>query len=145
MDELAKIDQIRQRVDVSYKQAKEALDRVDGDVVQAIIALEEEHQWDHQLHNQGQKLFARIKQLFETGNVTKVRLKKDGETVVELPATVGALGIVAALASTELALLAGIGTVTAMTQKYKLEIVRPDGSVEETSLHPQMDDKQEKD
>lgn len=31
MDELAKIDLLRERTGVSYKEAKEALDQVDGD------------------------------------------------------------------------------------------------------------------
>ncbi len=140
MDELAKIDRIRQRINVTYKEAKEALDQADGDVVRAIIYLEEkEQQWDQQLHAQGSKLFAQIKQIFQTGNVTKIRLKRDDETVVEIPATLGALGVIGALASTELAILAGIGTVTAVAKKYKLEIVRPDGTVEEKPLHPEAD------
>ncbi|WP_366924141.1 DUF4342 domain-containing protein [Metallumcola ferriviriculae] len=140
MDELAKIDQIRQRLDVSYKEAKEALDQADGDVVKAIIDLEEEKQhFDHQFHEHGSKLMAQIKHIFQKGNVTKVRLKKDNETVLEIPATVGALGVVGALSSAPLAIIAGIGTVTAMTKNYKLEIVRPDGTVEEKPLYPEVD------
>ena len=135
MDELAKLDQIRERVNVTYKEAKEALEQADGDVIQAIINLEErEKDWDTGFHEHGERVFTQIKELFKKGNVTKIRLKKEDQTIIEIPATLGALGIVGAFASTELALLAGLGTVTALAKKYKLEVVRPDGTTEEHPL-----------
>ncbi|MBO8168839.1 MAG: DUF4342 domain-containing protein [Thermoanaerobacteraceae bacterium] len=135
MDELTKIDQIRQRMDVSYKEAKEALDIADGDVVQAIIYLEEKQsQWDKKFEEQGGKIIRQVKEIIRKGNVTKVKIKKDGKTVAEIPANVGVVGLVGILASPPLAILAGVGTVAAVANKYTLEIIRPDGTTEEQPL-----------
>ncbi|MDI6907866.1 MAG: DUF4342 domain-containing protein, partial [Thermoanaerobacterales bacterium] len=43
-------------------------------------------------------------------------------TVFEIPATVGAVGLLGAMASTELAVLGLVGLLTAMTKNYSLEI-----------------------
>lgn len=135
MDELKKVDQIRQRVNVSFKEAKEALDIVEGDVVQAIIYLEEKQdKWDKKFQDHGNRLIVEIKEIFRKGNVTKIKIKRENETLVEIPANVGALGLVGILASPPLAILAGVGTVAAVAKKYTLEIVRPDGTTEEHPL-----------
>jgi len=49
-------------------------------------------------------------------------VKKDDRTVFEVPATVGALGLIGVAVSSELALLGALGGVVAMTRKYSLEI-----------------------
>ena len=95
MDELEKIDVIRERLGVTYKEAKEALDRAGGDVVQALINLEDAHRkWDDALEEKGRQLIEYIKEIIRKGNVTRVKLKKGDHVVIEIPATVGAIGIV---------------------------------------------------
>ena len=42
MDMFDKVDKIRERADVSYEEAKEALDRSNGDILEAMILLERE-------------------------------------------------------------------------------------------------------
>src|SRR5690554_3088802 len=131
MDDLEKIDLIRERLGVSYKEAKDALDQVDGDVVKALINLEQGNKrWDDKLDDTGRRITEYIKDLVKKGNVTKVRLKKGDKVVLEIPATIGALGVGGALFSTPLAIIGVVGTVAAVINNYKLEIVRPDGKVE---------------
>lgn len=135
MDELQKIDIIRERVDVSYQAAKEALDQVGGDVVQALILLENEQKKKSDgMEQKGKQLINYINEIIKKGNVTKIRLKKDGKVVVEIPATIGALGVGGAFLSPLLAVIGVVGTVAALVKNYKLEIVRPDGKVEEHNL-----------
>ncbi|GAW93428.1 hypothetical protein Moth_0602 [Calderihabitans maritimus] len=135
LNELEKIDIIRQRLNVTYKEAKEALDMAKGDLVQALVILEEkENNLTEKLQERGNQLLAQIKQLIQKGNITRIKLKKGDETVLEIPATLGALGVLAALASTELAVIAGLGTVAAWANKYTLEIERPDGQKEEKDV-----------
>jgi precorrin-2 methylase len=61
-------------------------------------------------------------------------LKRGEKTIADFPATVGVIGILAALASAELAVVAGIGTVAAMANKVTLEIEKEDGHTKVISL-----------
>ncbi len=86
-----KIDLLRERLGgISYKEARDALEEAEGDVVQALVDLEKVHRnWDEKLEEKGREIMAYIKEIIKQGNVTKVRLKKQAETVLEIPATVG--------------------------------------------------------
>jgi len=136
LTELEKIDQLRKRLGFSYREAREALERANGDLLEALIQNEENSKAEAQneLEKWSIELVERVRSILRQGNVTRIKLKKDGKTVAEIPATVGALGIVGVLISTELAILAGIGTVAALFNRYTLEVERPDGTVEEHSL-----------
>ncbi|MFY9174899.1 MAG: DUF4342 domain-containing protein [Peptococcia bacterium] len=135
MDELAKIDLLRERLAVSYRQAKEALDQAGGDVVQALVYLEgQETKWDKNMEDKARQLGDYIKELIRKGNITKIRLKKQDKIVLEIPATLGAIGVGGALLSPFLAVIAVVGTVAAFVKNYRLEVVRPDGKVEEHDL-----------
>lgn len=145
MDSLEKIDMIRERLGVSYKEAKDALDQAEGDVVKALINLEQDNKrWDNKLDDTGKKISEYIKDIVKKGNVTKVRLKKGDKVVIEIPATIGALGVGGALLSTPLAIIGVVGTVAAVINNYKLEIVRPDGHVEEHDLKFLINDDEHK-
>lgn len=135
MDELEKIDIIRERLGVTYKEAQEALRQAEGDVVQALINLEEPHKkWDDKLEAKGQKLVEYIKEIIKKGNVTKIRIKKKDKVIWEISATIGALGVGGILLSPILTAIGVVGTVAALVADYSLEIVRPDGKVEEHDL-----------
>jgi len=143
MNELEKIDLVRERMGVTYQEAKAALDQNDGDVVQAIISLEKQNvKWDEKLNSQGKRLAEQINDIIKKGNVTKVRLKKGDKVIFEIPATLGVVGVGGALLSPVLAVLGVVGTVAALVNHYKLEIVRPDGKVEERDLGFLFDDEE---
>ncbi len=58
---------------------------------------------------EGEKLIAKIKELFHEGNVRRIIIKdKDGKTVMEIPVT---LGVVGALIAPQ---LAAIGAIAAL-------------------------------
>jgi len=138
--ELDKIDQLRKRLGISYREAAGLLEQAGGDLLKALIEGEERQQinkaetvgdgtaaWTGEMVN-------RIKNILQQGNVTKIKIKKGGKTLAEIPATVGALGILGILASTELAIIAGLGSVAALFNSYTLEIERPGGKIEEHTL-----------
>ncbi len=146
MDELEKIDLLRDRLGVSYREAKEALDQAQGDVVKALINLESRREsWDDKIEDKGKQIVDYIKDIIKKGNVTKVRLKKGDKVIFEIPATVGALGVGGALFSTPLAIIGVVGTVAALIKNYSLEIVRPDGKVEKHDLKFLEDNYEKKD
>jgi hypothetical protein len=71
----------------------------------------------------GSQLVARVKELFAEGNVRRLRIKSaDGDLILEIPLTVGALaGGAVALAAPWLAL---IGAFAGLVARAKVEIVR---------------------
>lgn len=135
MEQLEKIDIIRERLGVSYQEAKEALDQAGGDVVQALIYLEnKEKKNDNKIEDAAGKIVDYIRDIVKKGNVTRIRLKKGEKVVFDIPATIGAIGVGGAFLSPILALAGVVGTVAALINNYSLEIVRPDGKVEQHDL-----------
>jgi len=147
MDELEKIEVLRERLGVSYREAKEALDDSGGDLVQALISLEEKGQrrWSDKLLDKGGEVVDQFKTYIKKGNRTKVKLKRGERTIAEFPATAGVIGIVAALASTPLAIAAGIGAAAAVANKVHLEIEKAGGESKVISLKRRKEDDQDSD
>jgi len=58
-------------------------------------------------------------------------VKKGDKTVLTVPASLGALGLLGVLASSEIALIGALGTAAAMTQKYTLEFERKSAAADE--------------
>jgi len=62
-----------------------------------------------EFHVNGEELLAKVKQILHEGNIRRIIIKdKDGKTVMEIPLTIGVVGIL--LAPT----LAAIGAVAAL-------------------------------
>jgi len=121
MDNLEKVDLVRKRMDVNYEEAKNALESVNWDVVEAIVKLEKEHQSRREeFFIRGNELIEKVKELVKKGNVTKVRVKQDDKVLVEVPVTAGVVGAVLAPQ------LAVIGAVAALVSKCTVEIERMD-------------------
>ena len=75
---LEKIELVKDRTGVSYKEAKEALEAADGSVMDAIIAIEETVDI-----NKGGKTnefvndtMDKVKEMVKKGNVSKIAVKK---------------------------------------------------------------------
>jgi len=126
-NELEKIDIIRERTGATYQQANLALESAAGDVVQALINLEEGTENNRESKTSGRKnlfgheLVNNIKEILCRGRNAKIRIKQGERTVCEIPTAVGAVGLLAALASSELALLGVLGSVAAMSKQYTFE------------------------
>lgn len=125
--ELEKIDTVIDRTGVSYKEAKEALEASNYDVVEAIIYLEEKlsssGSFAESIESKGEKLLEKLKDLIKEGNVNKITIKKDGEILANIPINVGA---VAFLATT---FWSTVGLTAAVLTKHTIEITKKDGEV----------------
>lgn len=127
MEEIEKIDLIRSRLNTGYREAREALEAAGGDVVQALINLEEkENAFAEKIQHRGHELMTEFKGILRKGQGTKIKVKQGDKTVFEIPASVGALGLLGVLASSELAVLGALGTVAAMSKKFTLEFEKAD-------------------
>lgn len=144
MDDLTKIDQIRERVDVSYRQAQEALEATNGDLVSALIYLEENtFKIEDEIKDEGNKILEQIKDILKKGNVNKIRIVKGDEVIVEFPANVGALGVGFGLLYPTLGILGVIGTAVGLANKYSIQIERPDGKVETHDININNEDEKD--
>ncbi len=119
---LEKIDLIRERTGISYARARDALVAVNGDVVEALVALEGEgpitDQWQERITVTGRELVDKVKELIHEGNVRRIVISKDDQVLLELPVTVGAVGALL------LPTLAAIGVIAALVSRCTLVVVR---------------------
>lgn len=72
----------------------------------------------------GEQLLTRVKELLHEGNVRRIIIKQDGNTIMEFPLTVGVVGVLAAPQ------LAALGAICALVSQCSIEVVRtePDES-----------------
>jgi hypothetical protein len=121
---LEQIDALRERADVSYESAREALELSNGDMLEALIYLEKQNKikTDKKDYNNGASFGDTVKELIKKGNETKVVIKKDENTVLNVPVN-------AAILTTVLAAPAVIvGTAAAFLTKHSIKVQKPDGS-----------------
>lgn len=125
--DLEKIDQVIERTGISYKEAKEALEKNDGDVLEAIIYLEEKSStigsFAQNVEGKGEKLLEKLKELIKEGNINKITIKKDDEILANIPINAGAIGF--ALSP----FWATLGITAAVLTKHTIEITKKDGEV----------------
>lgn len=118
---LEKIDIIRERIGVSYKEAKEILERNNGNVIEALVDAEnttQSNSWTEEFSVRSNEVMDRVKELIREGNVNRIRIKHDGRTLVEIPVALGAIGAVV------LPQLAALGVLVAVFKRCTIEVVR---------------------
>lgn len=122
---LEKIELVKDRTGVSYKEAKEAIEAAEGSVVDAIIAIEEKI--DVKKTNRAGVLALdtvdKVKEFVKKGNISKISVKKDDETVVNIPVNVGVVGALVAPWGVLAAAIAAFGF------RCKIELTTDDGRV----------------
>ena len=122
---LEKIELVRDRTGVSYKEAKEALEAAEGSVVDAIVAIEQTVDAGVARSTIAKKdaLVGKMKEVFDKGNVSRIKVTKDDNTIINLPLSAGIVGTLLAPWG------AVAGLVAAFGFKCKIEFVKEDGSI----------------
>ena len=122
---LEKIELVKDRTGVSYKEAKEALEAADGNVVDAIIGIEESidiksrrRLGDHSTH-----IVEKVKEYIKKGNVARIIVKKDEEIILNLPVNVSIIGTILAPWAAIAGIIAVFGT------KCQIELVKDNGDI----------------
>ncbi|WP_202711132.1 DUF4342 domain-containing protein [Sporosalibacterium faouarense] len=123
---LEKIDTIRARTGVSYKEAKEVLEKCDGDVVDALIHLEENQKswgqnFSKNVSSKTDAIMENLKEALKKGNVTKIVVRRDGNVIMNIPVTAGAIGAIISPPVT------AVGLTAAIVAKCTIEIVKENG------------------
>ena len=120
---LEKIELVKDRTGVSYREAKEALIAENGSVVDAIIRIEDEIDIAPRTaaENAASDIVGKIKDLVRKGNVSKVVIRRDDQVVLSIPVTLGVIG------SVLLPEAALFSTIVALGVKCSISIVTTDG------------------
>jgi hypothetical protein len=126
---LEKIELVKDRTGVTYKEAKEALEEADGSVVDAIIGIEEsiDIKSRSKLGEQSAQIVEKIKAAVKKGNVSKIIVKKEDEVLLNLPINIGIIGTVLA----PWAAVAGI--IAVFGAKCTVELIKDNGEIIEIS------------
>ncbi len=126
------IDQVMERVPgISYAKAKEAILQCDGDVVDAIILLQQSHKEENKQEDNkksfeevfgkdSDKIKAQLLDLFKKGNAIRIVVERNGKVIINVPITVGGVGIVFA------PVLSLVGLSISLLSKCKIKIENED-------------------
>jgi len=124
-ERLKKIDEIVSRTYVSYETAKKALEEANDDVLEAVILIETQNKSfnSSDAKVKGEQILDEIKKVLKKGNATKITVKKNNETIVNIPITAGVVGAFLS------PLLAAAGVTAALLTQCTVEIQQADGQI----------------
>ncbi|ENK0556154.1 DUF4342 domain-containing protein [Clostridium botulinum] len=126
---LEKIDIIRERAGATYTEAKEALEACEGNVVDALVYMENKVKEEkEELYTTKDELVKWIKDIIKKGNITRIKVKKEDKVIVDIPVNAGLAATAAAAIIWAPILLAALAA--AIVTKVTIEITKEDGSVE---------------
>jgi hypothetical protein len=72
----------------------------------------------------GEQLLTKVKELFHEGNVRRIIIKREGNTILEIPLVVGVVGTLA------LPQLAAVGALCALVSQCSIEVIRTESPSE---------------
>jgi len=79
------IDELRKRANVSYEDARDALEKCNGDIIEALIYLEKQKKIKTENCS---GFFEKIKRIITKGNNTNFIVKKKDKIILSLPVTI---------------------------------------------------------
>lgn len=125
---LEKIDILRQRANVSYAEAKQILEKHNGNIIDALIYLENNQKtFTQNITEISNELTETIKDIIKKGNVSRIKVKKDSRVLVDIPVNAGIAAGALTLLNPYLLI---VGSIAAIASKVTIEVERPNGNVE---------------
>jgi len=121
---LEKIDLLRSRVNISYEEAKAALEKTNGDLVEALIYFEKENKTKTDFKKSSDftsDATSFVKNLINKGNNTRLIIRKKDKDVLNLSMTVS---VVASIFAPYIPL---VGLPVAVITKHKIRIEKSNG------------------
>ena len=141
------VDQVLDRLPyATYKEAREALIKTDGNVLEAIIYIESGQKdtgfenkkesirrFGENISQESEKIRGQLADLFKKTTVVRIIVQKEGKVVLNIPVTIGVLGIAA------MPVLSLLGLSAAVLSKYSVLITDETSgeSVDMGSLTPE--------
>jgi len=135
---LEKVDMVRERTGVGYEKAKQALEACEGDVLEALIYIGKTqdilNSKNSSSNNDDNKTIISIeelktwfKQMVEKGNISRIKIKKDENELIDIPVNAG---IAASVVAIIIPPILAAGVIAAIATQITIEITKEDGSVE---------------
>ena len=126
---LEMVDQVRERTGASYEEAKAALEGANGNVVDAIIAIEKSEREGLGASDVVEKIKAAV----QKGNVNRIRVMRGEEELVNIPVNAGIAGGVLGLMAGPWVLISAAvaGAVAKFGFDCRFQLVKEDGSIDE--------------
>jgi len=90
----------------------------------------EQKSYQEELQVMGEQLLSKVKELLHEGNVRRIIIKQEGNTIMEFPLTVGVVGVIAA------PMLVAVGAISALIAQCSIEIVRSEPPTSTVSEEP---------
>lgn len=120
---LEKIDKIVERTGVTFEEARDALNKCNGDIVEAIILIQSEPELKQDKDGKVADIISALKEYVRKGNVSRIIVENDGEVILSIPVTVGVIGAVIA------PVIAVIGLGATVINKITVKVVDSDGKI----------------
>ncbi len=145
---IEQIDEMRKRTNCSYQEAKELLEKHNGDLIDAIVDFEKnhgsrmydknakEHKGGQQKNNDHAKSFgSKVKELIQKGFVTRFSIEKDANVILNIPVNIL---IIAVLVTMPIFWIYVIAFIAMYFMGYKIRIRKQEGG--DVDLNEMMDD-----
>ena len=111
------IDELRKRANVTYEDAKNALEQNDGNIIEALVYLEKQNKIKPEEKPSSECIFFRtVKRLIKKGNETKLIIKKNDIVVLNICIT---LFIVVTIVAAPLVIMS---LIVALATNHKIRI-----------------------
>ncbi|HXL04077.1 MAG: DUF4342 domain-containing protein [Firmicutes bacterium] len=119
--DLDKVDILRERAGLSYRDAVEYLERAKGDVVKALVFVEEDKYEQKEVRaEKSQEAFEKVKEVVRKGNEMKIKIDRHGDSLIEIPVIIGLIGTAIA------PYLALAGTAVALATNCSISVKHPE-------------------
>lgn len=90
----------------------------------------EQKSYQEELQVMGEQLLSKVKELIHEGNVRRIIIKQDGNTIMEIPLAFGVVGVIAA------PVLVAVGAISALIAQCSIEVVRSEPPTSSVSEEP---------
>ena len=135
------VDQVLDRLPyATYKEAREALIKTDGNVLDAIIYIESGQKdmgfenkkesirrFGENISQESEKIRGQLGDLFKKTTVVRIIVEKEGKVMLNIPLTIGVLGVAA------MPVLSLLGLSAAVLSKYSV-LITDEASVESVDM-----------
>lgn len=122
------IDEVRRRANVSFTDAKEALEKFDGDLLEALVYLEKNRKFNSTKAEDKDSFLDKIHAIIKKGNNIRFIIRKSERTVLNLSLTVSIVILAFTFHISAIALVIAL----LMGYKFKFEKNGEDMKVNET-------------
>ncbi len=92
--------------------------------------VEQKPTYQEELQVMGEQLLTRVKELLHEGNVRRIIIKQEGRTILEIPLTIGVVGVIVQ------PVLVAIGAIGALMAQCSIEVIRTEPPTTRTPEEP---------